>query len=459
MNDVDFTPVNLINQIVAWFAITILEILFIINDAPVRKRFTLRCVVGNVAGLIFVLLYFPYYDLAKMLGNNLLETTLVYFWWGVYYFLTVILMRWWFDISIGQVMLRCIMGMCLYSIGNTLIQNFIAGLWLPDLGEEDPLLYLILYVVCYLALGIMGYFLFARNMRSMKQLYGMDTPMMYIFLSLVLIFSNIVWDISNGLFKHALQPLISLGQHSNAIQTTQYFCALTSIVFSLFVMGILFLFYRISCMRQEESMLKYLQTEKEKQYEYSKQNMDVINQKCHDLKRQIQALRFSQEEEKEKLYQETQEAADFFDYVVKTDNEMLNTILTEKGLICHNKRIRLTCTVNGGKFDRISVIDLYTMLSNALDNAIECVEKYDEEEKKIISVNISQIGEMNSIMIENYFDGKLNYEDGQLATSKKDTAYHGFGVRSIQMLVKKYKGDMRISHTNNTFSLQIMLPV
>lgn len=187
--------------------------------------------------------------------------------------------------------------------------------------------------------------------------------------------------------------------------------------------------------------------------------MDVINQKCHDLKRQIQALRFSQDEEKEKLYQETQSAADFFDYVVKTDNEMLNTILTEKGLICHNKQIRLTCSVKGGDFGHIPVIDLYTMFSNALDNAIECVEKYEEVEKRVIAVHISQIGGMNCVMIENYFDGKLNFQNGQLVTSKENTDYHGFGVRSIQMLSKKYKGDMRISHTNNTFSLQIMLPV
>ena len=454
----DLTPVNVINQIVAWFAVTILEMIFIIDVAPLCKPVVFRCIAGNAAGLIFVILYFPYYDFARMFGINLLEATLIYFWWGVFYFLTIILIRWWFDISIGQAMLRCIMGTCLYSIGNTLIQNFVKGLWFPDLGEEDAMLYLFLYIVCYLILGTAAYFIFARNMRSMKEMHGMDTPMMYGFLGALLIFSNIVWSVSNGIFKHAIEPLIGTEQYISIVSVVQYFCALTSIVFSLFVLGILFLFYRISYLRQEESMLKYLQSEKEKQYEYSKQNMDVINQKCHDLKRQIQALRFSRDEEKEKLYQETQNAADFFDYVVKTDNEMLNTILTEKGLICHNKRIRLTCTVNGGDFSRISVIDLYTMLSNALDNAIECVEKYEEEEKKIISVHISQVGAMNCIMIENYFEGELNFRNGQLVTSKEDTAYHGFGVRSIQMLVKKYKGDMRISHTNHTFSLQIMLP-
>ena len=32
----DLTPVNVINQIVAWFAVTILEMIFIIDDAPLR---------------------------------------------------------------------------------------------------------------------------------------------------------------------------------------------------------------------------------------------------------------------------------------------------------------------------------------------------------------------------------------------------------------------------------------
>lgn len=129
------------------------------------------------------------------------------------------------------------------------------------------------------------------------------------------------------------------------------------------------------------------------------------------------------------------------------------------GLLCHNRRIRLTCTVNNCEFDRISVIDLYTILSNAIDNAIECVEHYDQEEKKIISVNITQTGGMNCIIIENYFDGGLIFQNGQLMTSKEDTDYHGFGVRSIQMLVKRYKGAVRVSHTNHTFSIQIMLPI
>ncbi len=455
----EFTPVNIINQIIAWFAITVLETVFIAGDTPARKPVILRCISGHAVGLVFMMTYFPYYRLARLMSTEQLEGVLIYIWWGILYFLTVAFIVWWYKLSIGQAMFRCIMGLCLYAIGNTVIQNFITGLWFPDIMEEDMLLYVMLNIICYSLLGLAGHFMLAKHMQSVGNLSGLDTKAMYLFMGIMLVFSDIVWCISNGIFKHGIAPVKGVEEYRYIVVSVQYFCAITSIVFSIFVLLILFLFYRNSFLRQEEEMLKYLQTEKEKQYEYSKQNMDIINQKCHDLKRQIQALRFSDESGREELYRETQDAADFFDYVVKTDNELLNTILTEKGLLCHNRRIRLTCTVKSCDFGRISVIDLYTIFSNAIDNAIECVEQYSEEEKKIISVHISRPGGMNCIMIENYFDGELKFQNGELMTSKEDTDYHGFGIRSIRMLVKRYQGDFRISHANNTFSLQIMLPV
>ena len=455
----EFTPVNVINQIMAWFAVTMLETVFIIGDTQVRPPATLRCILGNVVGLIFMMTYFPYYSLAKMIPGNNIEAAMIYLWWGIFYALTILLMMWCFDLSFGQGLFRGIMGLCLYSIGNVIIQHFIVIFWFPNLVEEDMLLYVGINIGVFVALGAVGYFVMVKRMSSMRNLSGLDSKAMHRFLVVLFILSNIVWQISFGIFKHGLEPVKASGEYNYIVASVRYFCGITSIAFSIFVLSILFLFYRISFLRQEEQMLQYLQSEKEKHYEYSRQNMDVINQKCHDLKRQIQALQFSGDTEREKLYQETQSAADFFNYVVKTDNEILNTILTEKGLICHNKQIRLTCTVKGeGGFHHIPVIDLYTILSNALDNAIECVEKYKEVEKKIISVHISPIGDMNCIMIENYFDGTLNFQNGQLMTSKADRDYHGFGVRSIEMLIKKYKGNMRISHVNHTFSLQMMLP-
>lgn len=44
--------------------------------------------------------------------------------------------------------------------------------------------------------------------------------------------------------------------------------------------------------------------------------------------------------------------------------------------------IELTCVADGKKMDFISAVDLYTILGNVIDNAIESVLMVSDEEKK-----------------------------------------------------------------------------
>ena len=105
------------------------------------------------------------------------------------------------------------------------------------------------------------------------------------------------------------------------------------------------------------------------------------------------------------------------------------------------------------------MIDLYTILGNILDNAIECVRNYEDPEKKVISLSILEKGDMLNIFADNYFDGELKMEKGFPITSKKDKGYHGYGVKSIKMIAEKYDGDIRISCKNHTFSIQVMMKI
>ena len=50
-------------------------------------------------------------------------------------------------------------------------------------------------------------------------------------------------------------------------------------------------------------------------------------------------------------------------------------------------------------------------------------------------------------------------ENGLPLTTKKDKDYHGFGMKSIQLVVNKYDGDLNVNVANNVFSLSIMFPV
>ncbi len=99
------------------------------------------------------------------------------------------------------------------------------------------------------------------------------------------------------------------------------------------------------------------------------------------------------------------------------------------------------------------------MLGNAVDNAIECVTKYQDPDKKTIALSIGKRGNMLLIAVENYCDDQLTMNGDYPATTKADKGNHGIGVRSIDMVSRSYGGCTRISTENQSFLLQIMLPI
>lgn len=63
------------------------------------------------------------------------------------------------------------------------------------------------------------------------------------------------------------------------------------------------------------------------------------------------------------------------------------------------------------------------------------------------------------IHLENYYQGELNFTDGLPRTTKGDENYHGFGVKSIQMVVEKYKGNVSLLASDGIFNLNITIPL
>ena len=60
--------------------------------------------------------------------------------------------------------------------------------------------------------------------------------------------------------------------------------------------------FRKSAIRQELDMLNHLWVQQKDQYDLAKENISLINRKCHDLKHQIQAMRLMFSDEKREDY-------------------------------------------------------------------------------------------------------------------------------------------------------------
>ena len=235
---------------------------------------------------------------------------------------------------------------------------------------------------------------------------------------------------------------------------------LSILVFTGFI-AVLLIAWQISILRNVEREADLITVKKriheqKSYYEREKAVMDALNIKSHDLKHQRNSIktRISQED-----YDEMEKRISSYDTFVKTGNKAVDIILTEKEILCQSKNIRFTARIDGEKLSFIRENDIYALLGNILDNAIEASEKRKKDEERVVS--ISTISKEGFIRIheENFFDGDLIYENNVLKTTKQNKLYHGFGVKSIKLIAEKYHGDVSISAKDGKFILDILFPI
>lgn len=192
--------------------------------------------------------------------------------------------------------------------------------------------------------------------------------------------------------------------------------------------------------RMERQIMARIYGAMERQQSLSRENIDIINRKCHDLKHQIARLRRAENTaEPDQFLQELEDAVGIYDSIAKTGNDVLDTILTEKSLLCEQYKINMTIIADGEQLGFIEPSDLYSLFGNALDNAIESVCQ-EQEEHRIISLYIAEKSGIVTVQIDNYCSTPLRFENGLPVTTKEDNGYHGFGVQSIRYIVNKYNG-------------------
>ena len=114
---------------------------------------------------------------------------------------------------------------------------------------------------------------------------------------------------------------------------------------------------------------------------------------------------------------------------------------------------------DGTLLEFMDIMDICSIFGNALDNAIESVEKQTDIEKRLIKTTAYAKNQFIMIRFENYSEEMPVLESGLPHTTKKDTIYHGFGLKSIHMITQKYGGTMTIKTENNWFILRILIPM
>lgn len=197
-----------------------------------------------------------------------------------------------------------------------------------------------------------------------------------------------------------------------------------------------------------------------KNYQLSQESIEIVNQKYHDLKHQIALLKSEAGSRKLVEYLEKMEKEiKIYEAQNKTGNKVLDAVLTSKSLYCQNNGIGLTCVADGSALNFMEDMDISALFGNILDNAIESVQKLNEQEKRLIHLSVAKQKQFLRIRCENYCEEQLKFENGIPVTTKKDRRFHGFGMKSIKSTAAKYGGSVTTDLKKNWFELRILIPL
>ena len=215
--------------------------------------------------------------------------------------------------------------------------------------------------------------------------------------------------------------------------------------------------FRAGKLEKEKLRTEALLQAEQEQYRLSRETIELVNMKCHDLKHRLAQIR-AEGGGVEQL-KDVEEAVLFYENVAKTGNDALDSVLTQKSLSCEKHGIAFTYMADGAGLEAMQPSDVWSLLGNALDNAIESCTREEDPQKRIVFLNIGAKDGLLRMRVENYCSRPVRFEEGLPVTTKADKQNHGIGVRSIRYIAQKYGGNAVFSAEDGFFRLSVLIPL
>ena len=224
------------------------------------------------------------------------------------------------------------------------------------------------------------------------------------------------------------------------------------------------LFYRLSRQREMELEIAKLKQEKaeilERDYQALRRTYSDNAKLYHDLHNHIESIYqcLTQDDipEAVRYCEDLRAPIQEISQTVRTGDKAIDYLINSKIALAEQNKIRTKVNIEYPHNTNIRNTDLTAILGNLLDNALEASEKAPDP-LRFLSLTIRRINAMLIIKVENGYGNTPIQENGKLLTSKKDKAFHGWGLKSVQTAADRYDGTIRADYKDHVFQSVVTL--
>lgn len=411
------------------------------NNFLLRLLITLSCLTGAVFGIAALFSLIPWF-------YNALDSFFAILFFMIVVALSLCSIAVCFKLPFSGILFVGVGGYSIEHVGNGFrsIMNYLIRLG----GNDVPVFvdeFIIKQLPFFLVIAI-SYFVLIRPAVNKGELQTGNKGVVIV--SFVNLLVCIVLSIFNG---------YGMGEPINQF-VSSVICKIYAILSCVLCLCLQAGLFRQKRMNKDIEMLEQLFHVEREQHQVAKETIDLINIKCHDLRHQLKNLdSLKTEEERQESIAGISDAILIYDAIAKTGNDALDVILMEKSLICDKHKIKFSYIVDGTNLGYLRTSDMYPLFGNMIENAIESVMRENDEDRRIVSLNIRNENDMLFIHMDNYCHREIRFEDGLPVTTKDNKDYHGYGVKGIRYIVNKYNGELRMYVQDDRFNVDIMIPL
>lgn len=399
-----------------------------------RRHFVLRAVL-SVLCCTGIYILFRLSDKLLIMYDLPGSTSVIKF--ILMFFITVPALKICFDESLWSILFVAAAAESMQHIGHELSMIFVHA----SVVEISSLYFFVVQPVVYILAYAALFFLFIRKIRLKEFTNIKNRQMILVIVVCVIVCFCFAWY-----------------EGSPIGYAEKIFFALEIVSFCFILLSYQFSFLDNSIAERKNEELERLLAASKREYKLIDEKREIINIKCHDIKKQLRQYGEKLKIDDDSL-QEMLGAVNIYDSSICTGNDALDVILLDKSLVCERYNITFGVIVDGAACSFFTPTDMYSLFGNILDNAIEAVTKLSKPEKAVIKLNVRRENRMLIIHCENYFEEPLRFDDGLPVTTKGSRDYHGFGMKSIRLTAEKYGGTMSVSTYGDVFAVNVFIPL
>ncbi len=210
-----------------------------------------------------------------------------------------------------------------------------------------------------------------------------------------------------------------------------------------------------------------MQIQLQKEYDTSQYYKSLFQQNenqailIHDINKHLQSIAKLNEQnnqEKIKIYiEQLINSSNLKESAIVCDNEFLNSILCYYIQLCKQRNIQFKIDIRKNQFKNIEYNDLTSLFCNLLDNAVEACSDLSNAYIEL-SVTYKQNADITIVNIQNTCETIPSFnKSGNPISTKKDQMKHGFGLKSVNRILKKYNGNIKMYYEPDTVSFHTII--